>query len=52
MSFVGQIEKKTQQRIVKLFRKQLDYEYLGDWKVREGNRNIEAGLFRAYLQFR
>ena len=43
MSTVGQIEKKTQQRVVKLFREQLGYDYLGDWTDREGNRNIEAG---------
>jgi type I restriction enzyme, R subunit len=27
---VGQIEKKTQQRVVKLFRDILGYDYLGD----------------------
>lgn len=35
MSNVGQVEKKTQQRIVKLFRESLDYDYLGDWTDRE-----------------
>jgi type I restriction enzyme R subunit len=30
MTTVGQIEKKTQQRIVTLFRDQLGYDYLGD----------------------
>ena len=44
MSTVGQIEKKTQQRVVKLFRDTLGYDYLGDWTDREGNRNIEAGV--------
>jgi type I restriction enzyme R subunit len=34
MSTVGQIEKKTQQRIGKLFRESLDYDYLGDWTDR------------------
>ena len=43
MSTVGQIEKKTQQRVVKLFRDTLGYDYLGDWTDREDNRNIEAG---------
>ena len=40
MTPVGQIEKKTQRRVVKLFRDTLDYDYLGDWTDREGNRNI------------
>jgi type I restriction enzyme R subunit len=50
MSTVGQIEKKTQQRAVKLFREQLGYDYLGDWTAREGNRNIEEDLLRTFLR--
>ena len=50
MSTVGQIEKKTQQRVARLFREQLGYEYLGDWTEREGNRNIEENLLRAFLR--
>ena len=38
MSTVGQIEKKTQARVVKLFRDTLGYDYLGNWEEREGNR--------------
>ena len=30
-STVGQIEKKTQQRVVRLFREQLGYDYLVCW---------------------
>lgn len=48
-STVGQIEKKTQQRIVKLFREQLGYDYLGDWIDRENNRNVEPDLLRTFL---
>ncbi len=49
MSTVGQIEKLTQARVVKLFRDQLSYAYLGDWTEREGNRNIETELLRGFL---
>jgi type I restriction enzyme, R subunit len=50
MNTVGEIEKKTQQRIVKLFREQQGYDYLGDWTDREDNRNIEEKLLRAFLR--
>ncbi len=50
MSTVGQIEKKTQQRVVKLFREQFGYDYLGDWTDREGNHNIEEKLLRKFLK--
>src|SRR3989338_2175143 len=50
MSSVGQIEKKTQQRVVKLFRDTLGYDYLGNWIEREDNRNIEPKLLRAFLR--
>ena len=35
MPAVGQIERKSKQRVVKLFREQLGYAYLGDWTERE-----------------
>jgi type I restriction enzyme R subunit len=52
MSTVGQIEKKAQDRIVKLFTEQLGYEYLGDWH--DGNRTngIEADLLSQNLRAR
>src|SRR5437867_3002236 len=49
MSTVGQREEKTQQRVVKLFRDQLGYDYLGDWTDREDNRNIDETLLRKFL---
>lgn len=50
MSTVGQIEKKTQERVVNLFRDVLGYEYLGKWIDREGNRNVEDELLRTFLK--
>jgi len=50
MTTVGQIEKKIQERVVKLFREQLDYDYLGDWTECEGNSNIEEDLLRRFLR--
>ncbi len=50
MTTVGQIEKKTQQRVVKLFRDQLGYDYLGDWSDRENTRNVESDYLRAFLK--
>jgi type I restriction enzyme R subunit len=50
MSTVGQIEKKTQQRLVKLFHETLGYDYLGKWIDRPGNRNIETSLLSAFLK--
>ncbi len=49
MSTVGQTEKRTQARIVALFRDQLGYDYLGDWAGRD-NHNIEPALLTAWLQ--
>ena len=49
MSTVGQIEKKTQQRVVNLFQQQLGYEHLGDWAERPNNTNIEPELLRGWL---
>ena len=53
MSTVGQIEKKTQKRVIKLFVDTLQYEYLGDWTDRagiDGNRNIEPELLTVFLK--
>lgn len=52
MSAVGQIERATQKRVVKLFEQTLGYKYLGDWKDRENNRNIEESDLRAWLSGR
>ncbi len=49
MCNVGEIERITQNRIVKLFREQLGYQYLDNWEYRANNSNIEEGLVRKYL---
>jgi type I restriction enzyme, R subunit len=48
MSTVGQIEKRTQARVVALFRERLNYDYLGD-RTDLDNRNIELTLLRNWL---
>lgn len=50
MTKVGQIERATQQRIVKLFHDTLGYDYLGNWIDRVGNRNIDADLLKSFLE--
>ena len=45
MSKIGKPERVTQNRVVALFRDELDYDYLGDWEEREGNSNIEEALY-------
>lgn len=52
MSDVGQIERKTQNRVVALFREQLGYEYLGNWEYRAGNSNVETELLNQNLRSR
>lgn len=52
MSDVGQIERKTQDRVVKLFAEQLGYEYGGNWEYRQGNSNIEESLLVQNLKAR
>ncbi|MCF7635006.1 MAG: restriction endonuclease subunit R [Dehalococcoides mccartyi] len=50
MSEVGDIEKRTQDRVVQLFSKQLGYTYLGNWETRPNNSNIEEPILRKYLK--
>lgn len=40
MSTIGQIEKKTQNRVIALFRDELGYRTLGDRTARPNNSNI------------
>lgn len=50
MSTVGQRECATQARVVKLFREQLGYDYLGNWIDRDNNRNVEPEYLRRFLE--
>ena len=47
---VGQLERKTQNRVVELFHDVLKYDYLGNWQDRENNSNIETELLEQYLK--
>ena len=48
MTTVGQAEKKTQQRVVRLFRDDLKYAYWGD-RSETQNRNVEEGHLEHFL---
>lgn len=49
MSTVGEKERITQNRVVKLFSDRLNYDYLGNWHDRPDNKNVEETLLRAAL---
>ncbi|MFN5695460.1 MAG: type I restriction endonuclease subunit R, partial [Cyanobacteriota bacterium] len=51
MSGLG-FERATQDRVLRLFQDKLGYRYLGDWKDRAGNSNIEEAILSATLQRR
>src|SRR2546423_785846 len=50
MSTVGQRERATQNRVVRLLQKQLGYQYLGNWEERQNNSNIEEFNLRTFLK--
>jgi type I restriction enzyme R subunit len=45
MMSARQSGRATQNRLVKLFRDELGYIYLGNWEGRANNSNIDVGLF-------
>ena len=46
---VGNPERVTQNRVIALFRDELNYRYLGDWTHRDCNSNVEESLLTAHL---
>ncbi len=50
MSKPTDIERVSQNRVVRLFEEELNYTYLGDWQEREGNSNIEEEYLTNYLK--
>ena len=49
MSTVGKSERETQNRVIEIFKKELGYEYLGNWEEREENSNIEQDILKKWL---
>jgi type I restriction enzyme R subunit len=45
-------DRRTQNRVVALFRHTLRYRYLGEWNKRDNNRAIETAIPRANLTAR
>ena len=52
MTVIGQSERATQNRLLRLFSDELNWRYLGDWRDRAGNSNIEEGLLAENLKAR
>lgn len=50
MTPVGEIERKTQDRVIEFFRDTLCYEYLGNWQDRADSSNVESDLLSAWLR--
>ncbi len=46
---IGKSACETRRRIIKLFKDELDYRFLGDWSIREHNSNVDEQLIKIYL---
>ncbi|MEP5632682.1 MAG: type I restriction endonuclease subunit R [Tateyamaria sp.] len=46
---IGELERKTQNRVIQMFKDHLDYDILGDWHERDGNSHVEKGLLTDWL---
>ncbi|MCD4734557.1 MAG: restriction endonuclease subunit R, partial [Bacteroidales bacterium] len=49
MTKIGQIERITQNRVVKLFQEKLKYRYLGNLEEKDDNSNIDTDILTKYL---
>ena len=49
MNQIGDPERITQSRVMKLLDEELGYDYLGDWSERQSNTNVEPDLLRTHL---
>jgi len=49
MTPIGKSERATQNRVISLFRDELQYRYLGDWSDREVNSNVEGSILSDWL---
>ena len=49
MSSIGKLERETQNRVVALMQKELQYEYLGNWEERDNNSNVEEEILETWL---
>jgi len=47
---IGQIERRTQNRLIKLFKERLGYAYLGNWEENPANSNVEEQYLITYLK--
>lgn len=49
MTLVGEIERRTQERAIDFFQQVLGYRYLGNWKDRPDNSNVDEKFLREWL---
>src|SRR5262245_21512857 len=52
MTTVGQLERRTQVRLVHFFREELGYAYCGNWEERDGNSYVEEEYLGGWLKKR
>nr|WP_235324681.1 type I restriction endonuclease [Pedobacter lusitanus] len=48
-SNVGKLERETQNRVINLMQKELNYRYLGNWEERDNNSNVEEEILSTWL---
>ena len=49
MNNIGKSERETQNRIVELFKNELDYDYLGNWEDQQRTQPVEENLLLDFL---